>query len=347
MIAYYVHHHGSGHVRRAATIAAHASSPVLGLSSLPAPDGWAGPWIRLPLDDGGGVDHEARDVTAGATLHWAPTQHDGLRRRMNLISGALVDHAVDLLVADVSVEVALLARLHGVPVVVMAQPGERTDRPHRAAFDLATRLLAPWPATSESDWPPHWLSKTVHLGALSRFDGRVPAPARPGRRVLALWGAGGVDVGTDDLQAAAAHTPDWTWEVVGLSPPDRTGPPNLHWRGWLDDVWPALCDATVVVTHAGQNALAEVAAARRPAVVLPQDRPHDEQHASARTLRRAGIGIVRPRWPAAPEWPGVLEDAVSLGGDGWSRWSSGQGAARAAAELDGLAGAHCAGAHSG
>ncbi|HEY9416213.1 MAG TPA: glycosyl transferase, partial [Pseudonocardia sp.] len=262
MIAYYVHHHGSGHLHRAATIAAHTDTPVLGLSSMPAPAGWAGPWIELPPDDDGVDPADAdRDVTAGSTLHWAPTGHDGFRRRMSMISDALAEHPVELLVADVSVEVAVLARCHGVPVVVMAQPGERTDRPHSTAYDLATRLLAPWPESPEPGWPARWRSKTVHLGAFSRFDRRLPvrpAGTTGGRRVLVLWGAGGVDVGTADIQSAAAHTPDWNWDVVGLAPPDRPGPDNLSWRGWVADVWSSLCAADVVVTHAGQNALAEV-----------------------------------------------------------------------------------------
>ena len=341
MIAYYVHHQGSGHAHRAAAIAARTRAPMLGLSTRPAPEGWTGRWVRLP-DDSAGVgsgdqnDGDGHDVSAGGTLHWVPRGHGGLLDRMSLVAGTLARERVRLLVADVSVEVALLARLHGVPVVVVAQPGDRTDRPHRLAYDLAERLLAPWPAGPEPGWPSHWQAKTVHLGAVSRFDGRTPAGPGQTKRVLVLWGSGGVDVGPAEISAAAAATPDWTWNVVG--PPVRTpaGPANLCWLGWLEDVWPALCAADVVVTHAGQNALAEVAAARRPAVVLPQNRPHGEQRATGEALRRAGIAVVCGRWPAAHRWPPLLAGAGARGGDGWSRWSSGDGAARAAAVLDDL-----------
>lgn len=328
MIGWYVHHHGRGHVHRAATIAARLRTPVVGLSTLPAPDGWPGEWVRLPADADGSAPV---DPTARGVLHWAPLHHPGLRDRMALVSRVLARPELRLVVVDVSVEVALLARLSGLPVVVVAQPGDRTDRPHRTAYDLAERLLAPWPPTG-----PALPGRGVHVGAISRFDDRGPTPPPGRRRVLVLWGAGGIDATPDDLRAAAVATPDWTWEVVG---PDRkpTGPANLRWRGWCEDVWAALCDADVVVTHAGQNAVAEVAAARRAAVVVSQDRPHGEQHATAAALDRAGTAVGRSRWPEPGLWPSVLDEAVLRGGEGWKHWSFGDGAARAAAVLDGLA----------
>ncbi|MHA6782230.1 glycosyltransferase [Pseudonocardia saturnea] len=337
MIAWYVHHHGRGHLHRAAVIAAALADrprpvPVVGLSSLPAPDGWPGEWVRLP-DDAAGADPVADDPTAGGTLHWAPLRHPGLRARTALIGGVLAREDVRLAVVDVSVEVAVAARLSGVPVAYVLQPGERTDRPHRLAHDLAALLLAPYPA--DPDQPPR--DRAVHVGAVSRFDGRCAPPPPGRRRVLVLWGAGGVDVTADDLAAAAAATPDWTWDVVGPAPVIG-GPPNLCRRGWLDDVWPALCAADVVVTHAGLNALAEVAAARRAAVVVPQVRPHGEQVTTGDALARAGIAVVAPGRPAPGDWPGLLDRAVARGGAPWERWSSGTGAAHAAELLEELHG---------
>ena len=352
MIAYYVHHHGSGHAHRAAAVAGALTAPVVGLSSRPAPAGWPGEWVVLPDDAG---THPADDVTAGGVLHWVPLHHNGLRDRMAAISAVLARGDVRLLVADVSVEVCLLARLHGVPVAVMAQPGDRTDRPHRLAYDLAARLLAPWPelpaaprpdacSADSGGWPAHWRGRTVHLGAFSRFDGRTPRPPDP-RRVLVLWGGGGLDVSDAQVRQAAAATPERIWEVAGTVPGTAASqvpggdPPNLRRLGWVEDVWPVLERAAVVVTHAGQNALAEIAAARRPAVVVPQERPHDEQRATARVLDRAGLAVVAPRWPVGPAWPELLARAERIGGAGWAAWSRGDGAARAAAELDALVGA--------
>jgi len=231
-------------------------------------------------------------------------------------------------VVDVSVEVALLVRLCGTPVVVVALPGERTDRTHLAAYDLADALLAPWPAESHAaDWPVSWTSKAWCVGGLSRFDGRPRPPAEPRtatRRVLLIWGAGGRDADASSVEAARRATAGWTWSERS---PDRPSP----------DLWAELCAADVVVTHAGQNAVADVAAARAPAVVIAQRRPFGEQVATARALSRLDVADGHTSWPSADRWNEVLEGARRRGGAGWARWSSGRGARDAAAHLDLLA----------
>ena len=138
--------------------------------------------------------------------------------------------------------------------------------------------------------------------------------------MLVLSGRGGTELTLDELAAAQAETPGWTWTVLG--------PPGSR---WVADPWPLLCAADVVVTHAGQNAIADVAAARRPAVIVPQPRPFDEQATTARALDAAGLAVVCPRWPAGT-WAETLERAVQMGGDGWERWSP-PGAANRAATL--------------
>lgn len=333
VVAWYVHHHGHGHLHRALAVVAHLRAPVIGLSSLPRPDGWPGRWVQLD-GDADGVDPATGDVTAGGRLHWAPLDHPGLRARTAAISAVLADTGVAVMVSDVSVEVGVLARLHGVALVVMAQPGRRTDAAHRLGYDLATRVVAPWPVRPEPDRPAAWRDRTVHTGAFSRFDGRDRTGDRRPGRVAVMWGSGGLDLAPADLVGAAAATPGWDWCVVGDLDVGVAAPSNLSATGWCDDPWPQLCAAEVVVCHAGQNAVAEVAAARTPAVVVPQSRPFDEQCATADALRRAGLAVVVDRWPPAARWPGLLTSAGRLDGSGWERWAPGDGAARAAAAID-------------
>src|SRR5699024_9607939 len=65
-IAYYVHHHGLGHRRRATAVARELAVPVTGLGTGPAPEGWPGDWVELVPDDDPVVqDWSLADVTAG------------------------------------------------------------------------------------------------------------------------------------------------------------------------------------------------------------------------------------------------------------------------------------------
>ncbi len=346
MIGYYVHHHGRGHVTRAATLLPHLPRgvEVTGLSSLPRPPGWPQLWLQLDADADDDPFQLPLDPTAGGTFHWVPRGHDGLRSRMSSISRWIDATRPSVVVVDTSVEVAALCRLHGVPVVSLLQPGDRTDRPHELGLGLAERLVAPWPAdvpdvvrgVDPAD------PRLVHVGAFSRFDDREPASPPPhdtaphetdphdthltdpstsgSRHVVVLAGAGGSALTREALDHARTTTPGWDWTVLGG--PDGT---------WVDDPWASLCSAHVVMTHAGQNALAEVAAARRPAVVVPEERPHDEQRTTATALHADGRlpVVVRDRFPEHG-WPQVLERAAGLDGRQWSRWNDRAGARRLA-----------------
>ncbi|MGE3288536.1 MAG: glycosyltransferase [Pseudonocardia sp.] len=111
----------------------------------------------------------------------------------------------------------------------------------------------------------------------------------------------------------------------------------LGGRDWCADPWPLLRDADVVVTHAGQNAVAEVAAARTPAIVLPQQRPHGEQAATAAALGHAGLAVVRDRWPDPAQWSPLLAEAAAADRDRWRQWCPVDGAEKAAAGIRNVA----------
>ena len=93
--------------------------------------------------------------------------------------------------------------------------------------------------------------------------------------------------------------------------------------------------------------VAEVAAARRPAVLVPQRRPHDEQAATARVLATGGWpAVVEPALPA-DGWAERLERCASLDATTWARWCDGGAADRFADVVAGVAGvADSAGAGS-
>jgi hypothetical protein len=327
MIGYYVHHVGQGHLQQALTVAAVSSDQFTVLSSLQRPASYRGPWVQLPRDDAGPA---STDPTAGGHLHWAPVGDAGLRARMAMIAEWIQTARPSAIVVDVSVEVSAFARLMGVPVIGFVLPGNRADSAHRLGYALTEQLIAPWPQSFDAelvDATQPWSAKMRHVGAFSRFDGR-PAAQRPGGRpvVVLLHGRGGSTLTRSDVASARAATPEWDWKIIGGSD-----------GAWMDDPWPVLSAADVVVTHAGLNAVAEVAAARRPAVVIPQPRPHDEQFRTAHALGESGLAVTLERWPPAGEWPHLLQTAQRRGGHRWHSWSAGDGAIRAAAIIESVA----------
>jgi UDP-N-acetylglucosamine--N-acetylmuramyl-(pentapeptide) pyrophosphoryl-undecaprenol N-acetylglucosamine transferase len=98
-----------------------------------------------------------------------------------------------------------------------------------------------------------------------------------------------------------------------------------------------LCAADVVVAHAGQNSVADIAAARRPAIVIPQDRPFAEQDATAAVLTRERLAVVEPHWPEPSRWPALIARARHCDGGRWERWQTSGSAARAAAVIEEVA----------
>lgn len=324
MIGWYVHHHGYGHLTRFLAIRPHLPGPVTVFSSLPAPDGLdaGATWHRLPTDDDpyvrGGALRHPRDGRpgAGGALHWAPLGHPGHRARLTAIAEAITRLDPSVFVVDVSVEVAAFVRLLGVPTVVVSQPGDRTDEPHRLAYRLADRVLAPW---AEGMLPaPSANAGVRHTGGISRFDGRARSTEPDARSVVLL----GTALPEEHVRAARGilAAEGWRVDAVGAAGAPRD-----------DDPWPRIGRAAVVVSAAGQNSVADLAAARARAVVIPQPRPFDEQLATAAVLQRRGLAVV-----ASPDaWrrlPALVAEAAASAPD-WTAWRVRGAAARAAAVI--------------
>lgn len=313
-IGIYVHHHGGGHAARGGAIAValrRRGAAVTQLSSLPAERLGPGEHVELPLDTDLGAD---RGETP-PELHFAPLGSRGLSRRMATIADWIAAWRPDLLLVDVSVEVAMLARLCGVRVVYLRQSGARDDPPHRLAYRWAAALLAPFPERLEpASTPDELRAKTGYVGAVTRFDGmaRPRAPGRP-RRAIALGEVG------EELHATIAGAARG-WEVIGPRPVDLR----------------LLSRCAVVVAPGGANTVAEAAFARCGLVCLPRLRPFEEQVARGKDLARDGAAAVLPEAPTPERWPSILEEAWSRRGV-LAAWADGGGAGRAADYLLGLA----------
>ncbi len=330
-VGYYVHHHGSGHGMRALAIARHMDCEVTLIGSR-LPEGRYPATVKsLPLP---GDTAPGMHVESFASLHYAPLAVDGLRERMALLADWMRRAWPCLLVVDVSVEVAMLARLFGVPCVYMRQHGERTDPAHLQAYASASRLLAPYPASMECSQIPDWvLAKTDHCGWVSRYSQRSSVQVEPERgAVLVITGQGGTAFTVDSLIAIARRCPEDRFRVAGPLPAsDLPLPGNLTLLGQLADPLPELLRAEIVVGSAGDNVVAEVAHLGGRLIAIAEQRPFDEQRLQALQLERLGVALGVSGVPVADEWPALLQRARHLPGrSGWQGLLNGNAAADAA-----------------
>ena len=326
MIGYYAHHRGAGHLNRAMSIARELHDDVTILSSSPRPDNWTGGWVDLPLDHSAHDHDPAADATAHGALHWAPLGSNGLLARTGVITDWLRRYTPSAVVVDVSVEIALLVRLHGIPVVYVAQPGDRSDSAHSLGYRASSAIIAVWPPAVDALTVADDIAPRIEaVGAISRIPTVAPLPREPDQiAVLAGLGTHGVSALDAAVAEARRAMPDARWVI--LSGADSA------------TVAHTLRTSALVFAHCGENALAEIAASRVPAIIVPEARPHDEQYAMGRALAASDmpVAVVEARdgggfGPNPPDWAQLARETAALDGEAWSVWCDGDAARRAAA----------------
>jgi hypothetical protein len=330
-IGYFVHHQGRGHAERCAALL-HAlphSRPVTVFCAdpavLPRLPGRA-EVVAIPSlferrgDEAPGLDH----VPTPDTVHCAPLGWPAITEAMGTIADWFRRARPALIVADVSAEVAQVARLFSVPHVKVLQHGDRGDPGHRAAYRGAAGLLAPFhEALAQPDWDEEMIRKTHFasgLGAPERVPPRAEARSRLGVRadeevILVLSGAGGGGLRSAPLGVGARTVPDARWLVIGKGAEDwhATLPANVDRRDWVEEAVDCIAAADVVVSTAGNTICAEVLAVGRPWIVIPEWCYFDEQAFKALALARAGVALHLASPPSsAHAWRDALARARSM-----------------------------------
>lgn len=341
-LGYYVHHHGAGHLQRARVIARAMPRSVTLLGTDVPADITEARTIQLPDDrraPEAGFDGQDSEDTRPESLHYAPLSHPGVRTRMATLSAWIASTRPELFVVDVSVEVAMLARLLSVPVVYVRLNGRRTDPAHLDAFRSARAMLAPYHADLDDPLTPDWVrARTFYCPGLS-----PPASVQTPDSMTAtvVIGRGGDarsrQAAIDSVMQAAAVCPGWQWEILGSVEQPIDPPSNISWRGWVDKPQDVIARATVVVGAAGDGLVSAVLAAGRPLICIPESRPFGEQQSCARGLRASAAAVVCERWPAATEWPSLLQRAQALPADRRARLHSDEGPQTAARWLTQIA----------
>jgi len=326
-VLWYVHHHGVGHWRRALAVTRHLARPVVLASTAAPPAALPGNarWLRLP-PDAPAVGPGHADAGARGLLHWAPQHQHGLLRRHRLLLAAVAVERPAVGVVDVSVEVTVLLRVSGLPVVGVRLPGDRRDDPHRLGFGLSEAVVMPVPRAWGLHHPDAVPARgdegaratTVEpVGLVTALDVRPRVPGGhdgqggpgglsglsglsgpdPDGTVCVIVGRGGTTLDVAACATLARAFPARTVVALGELAPgrstaDRPLPANLRLVGRVDDPTPFLVDARVVVGNTGLGTVADVAAAGRPFVTCPERRPFGEQDTTAQALARTGGAVV-------------------------------------------------------
>lgn len=332
-IGYYVHHHGDGHRQRAIAIAQAAGRDFTLIGSGLSQRTGAIPHVdipddRLPGAGFDGSDHGARP----SALHYAPIDHEGVRRRVAWMTNWIAEARPALMVVDVSVEVAMLARLASVPTVYVRLSGHRFDRPHFDAYRGAAHLLAPFHPDLDDDRTPDEIRRKTFYAPGILSASKIPSPVEHDV-ALVVVGRGAMPSNGEIWAEAAAANPTLRWRVIGPCSVPSAMPTNLELRGWVDDAQRIVASAGLVIGGAGDGLVGSVIAHRKPFICVPEERPFEEQLSKARRLSALGAAVVCTNLPPAERWGELVARARSLDTDAIGRLGSPNGAENAAGWL--------------
>ncbi|WP_443946668.1 glycosyltransferase [Pedobacter sp. AW1-32] len=332
-IAFYVHHHGAGHFMRSLAIATGLKGcqvTFLG-SGLHKYKSQIPDWIQvieLPIDTPTEADKDIPNPGLEG-LHYAPLNISGQLKRVALITNFFASRKEILLVVDVSVEIAMLARLCGVATIVVRQHGERNDMPHRICYRNTVGLLAPYHERMAGPGPEWIEKKTFYTGGFSRFNLRKDSSNPDQRQVAVLIGSGGTSINQSFLKKLSVQCPSWTFHVIG-DIDIKINPSNLHFHGRINDPSPLLNRCCIVIGNAGHNTVMECASLDKRFIAISEERPFNEQFHKAQIIEAMSLAVhIRASQIAEFDWEEILEKLLTTRPD-WNGFMRSDAAQRAA-----------------
>jgi len=328
-IGIYVDRHGEGHRRRAIAIARQAPDYFTLLGS-----GLRGRSEALPIVDL--PDAAPCSLSAAAASGAGGTVFSDRQRHFQRLADWIDTANPALLVIDSCVEVASLARIKGVPTAFMRLSGRRNDPAHLRAFAGAEAVLCPFHPLLEAEATPQWLrSHSRYFPGLTQGETmkaakpgssaeryRSPANTVPARQKPLLLLVTGPESGdkrhmsaeAGPLSQAARALPGWQIHIIGQNCPhslQAVCPANLYFHGWVDSIESFICRADIVAGAASDCLISAVAAAGKPFICMPQQRPFDEQYEKAERLAGLRAATICRKWPG--NWQKTVRKTLQHG----------------------------------
>lgn len=267
--------------------------------------------VHLPADIPA-ADEQVWSASDLSFLHYAPLGLAGQRERTAIMTRVFNQPGPLVLIVDVSVEVTLLARLCGIPTVVIRQHGDRNDLAHLQAYESAELLIAPFPKTMEPPFALPWLNdKTLYAGGFSKYSSVSidNLQEEQPNQIGILLGEGGTSIDQLLIKRIVTCCPDYHFHVIGIGNPAGEGEhPGLTWHGKLADPAQILRSCAVVIGNAGHNTVMEMADLNKRFVCIPEERPFNEQRQKAELLAITSTALViYPEELNSVDWSAALQ----------------------------------------
>ena len=319
VIAFYIHHHGSGHFMRSLAIATalkHDKMVFLG-SDLNRYKDIVPENIQvldLPMDTPLSTDNKFTEGSQVDCFHYAPLQVKGVTERAAMITNLFLENSPMLLIVDVSVEVAMLARLAAVPTVVIRQHGKRNDLPHKLAYQSAELLIAPFDKELETSEDVEVLRKTFYSGGFSRYSKNQIQINPFNDQIAILIGKGGSSITLEVIIYIAQQCPDQYFHVLGeIKIAQKEHPLNITFHGQTNNVEEILSRCALVIGNLGHNTVMEVATINRSFIGIPENRPFDEQLDKAQAIAHInGFEMVLPENIFKTDWKRLVQNLLVI-----------------------------------
>ncbi len=293
MIGYYAHSHGSGHCNYANLFGKIFGESLTVFTDRGHAFDSGTEVIMLENEDPDGTEYDRDIFPEPRALHYAPVNIAKITRRNKSILDNILSRNISLLIIDVSVEIAMLARVSSIPYAYVRLQGDRNDIAHLNAFEGASFLLAYFPREMESENTASWIvDKTIYLGFLSKFmfgKGITKRPQEFGPIknpvLLYLTGFGG----SSPLNFKS-FVDDYDIYAIG---PGHMGQKNSGALqiGVVENTRRFLEHADVVVAACGSNTTSEILSLGKRFVAVPEKRQYREQERMAENLDRLGWAI--------------------------------------------------------
>lgn len=310
-IAFYVHHHGSGHLMRTLQIINELKNhPVIlmgsGLSKLKDLPKHVS-LVHLPLDIQTSGEKGIDEENPPTDFHYAPLGIRGIRERVLIMTEVFAKAYPLILIVDVSVEVSMIARLAGIPTIIMRQHGNRTDPAHELAYRSAELLIAPFSKSMYIGKKDDAYRKTFFAGGFSRFDNINVPDIVDKKMVCILVGQGGTSLNTKIIEYIAQCCPTYCFHIIGLKESNNSNITNVTFHGKIDNPIHLVSKANIIIGNTGHNTVMEVAALKKRFIGIPENRPFDEQVSKGESIRHiTGVKIIYPNQLLSANWHSLI-----------------------------------------